>query len=101
MTLSHAQTLEIQLKADRPTSLQIALPREVLDSKSNPEDPNSADSDFAVFVDQIPIDPTEISMENPWKEALGISDHPEKYRILLIPVEQGSKMVEIVSTWLP
>jgi len=41
------KTLTIEVNAERPTSLQIAVPRQVLDVKINPEDPNSADLDFS------------------------------------------------------
>lgn len=93
--------LTIRLKVEEPTSLQVAIPREVLDSREGEDAGSGADTDFAVFVDQINVALDEFSTgDSKWANALGITEHPEKYRILVIPIPEGVETVEIVRTWL-
>jgi len=96
----HTITLTIQLKAESTTSLQIAVPREVVDSRTGGDGISGADDDLVVFVDQVPADDVRefSTKEGTWAKDLGISDNPEKYRILVIHIEQGTKTVDIVGT---
>jgi len=97
------KNLNIKLQPPvRPASLQIAIPREVVDSRAGADGKSGADDDFVVFADQIPTndDVKEFSTkEGTWAKDLGISDNPEKYRILEIHIEQGTQTVDIVGTW--
>jgi hypothetical protein len=93
------QSLTIELKTERSASLQIAVPREVVDSRAGP-DAKGPDEEFAVFVDEVPVDIEEIPIQaHECTIALGISENPEKYRILVIPIPEGTEIVEIIGTW--
>lgn len=93
------KTLIINVKAENSTKLQIAIPREILDARSGIDGKSGSDVDFAVFVDQQNVEAFEYSTgDRHWAEALGIAEHPEKYRILEIPITAGSESVEIVTT---
>jgi hypothetical protein len=84
-----------------PASLQIAIPREVVDAKAGADGISGADEDLVVFADEIPADDvSEFSTkEGTWAKELGISENPEKYRILVISIEQGTVTVDIVGTF--
>nr|AFK24880.1 hypothetical protein Josef01_05d18_32 [uncultured archaeon] len=95
------ESLTAELKTERATSLQIAIPREVVDARAGQDRNSGADEEFVVFIDEVPADATEYSTEETrWAEALGITEDPENYRILVIPIPEGSEKVEIVGTWL-
>jgi hypothetical protein len=82
--------LSIELVAHSAGSLQIAIPREV----------NNADSEFVVFVNEVSVDINEIPvLAREWTKVMGISDDPEKYRILIIPIQSGTNQVEIIGDY--
>jgi hypothetical protein len=96
----YTKTLTITLTVERPTTLQIAMPREVIDARAGADGKSGADEDFAVFVDEENVAADEFSTnDSEWAQALRISHNPEKYRILVIPISEGTETVEIVATW--
>jgi len=93
------QTLMINIKTNRDGSLQVALPRGLIDSRIGENSKSGADQDFAVFVDTMNVDANEYtSTDVKWAKTLGITDNPENYRILQIAVREGTETVEIVAT---
>jgi hypothetical protein len=96
------KVLTLSLKPLESTaSLQIAIPREVLDARAGSDGMSGADEDFVIFVDETPMgDVSEFSTkEGTWAKDLGISENPEKFRILAISIKQGTETLEIVGTW--
>jgi len=92
-------TLLINVKAEKLERLLIAIPRDLIDSSQGADGKSGFDQDFAVFVDAKNVDANEYtSKDAKWAKALGITDNPEKYRILQIEVEDGAETVEIVAT---
>lgn len=99
--ISDSTSLSIQLAVEEQTSLLIAVPREVLDSREGEDGTSGADTEFVAFVDNIGVNIVEFSTEEAGlAEALGIIANPEKYRILEISIPEGSERVDIVRTWL-
>lgn len=95
------QTLTITLSVEEPTSLQMAVPREVVDSRAGVDARSGPDEEFAVFLDDVNVKFEEIPVQaREWTMALGITENAEKYRILIIPIPEGTVTVEIVGTWL-
>jgi hypothetical protein len=94
------QTLTIGLDGQSSSNLTIAIPREVVDSRAGSDRKSGADTDFAVFLDEENGESFEYSpQDEKWANALGITDHPESYRILVIPIKEGTERVDIVGTW--
>jgi hypothetical protein len=92
--------LTIELNSDKPTSLQIAIPRAVVDARTGEDGRSGEDDHYAVFVDEELAEVDEIPIQaREWTIALGIHENPEKYRILIIPVDEGIEEVVIVGTW--
>src|SRR5437867_10419899 len=96
-----ANTLTMQLKIpNNNTTLQIAIPREVVDARAGADGKSGDDMDFAVFADEQNIASDEYSpMDGKWADRLRITDHPEKIRILSIDLKQGIETLEIVGYW--
>lgn len=94
----HWRTLTIELlKAERPTTLQIAIPREVVDSRAGEDGRSGADEPFAVFIDDKNVDLDEYSTsDSEWAQALGVAEHPEEYRILVISIQESAETVEVI-----
>jgi hypothetical protein len=93
------QTLTINVKVDTAGSLQIAVPREIVDPRTGPDGKSGSDMEFAIFLDAINVDAVEHSTKDAkWANFLGIADHPEKYRILVIAISENAETVEIVGT---
>lgn len=95
------ETLTIFLRPEGSTYLQIAIPREVVDSRAGADAKSGADVEFAVFLDEINVDANELPKEaREWTKTLGISDSPEQYRMLSIAIPEGTATVEIAGTML-
>jgi hypothetical protein len=95
------ETLTIFLRPEGSTYLQIAIPREVVDTRLGVDSKSGADAEFAVFLDEQNVDANEFPKEaREWTKTLGISDNPEQYRMLSIAIPEGTETVEIVGTWL-
>lgn len=93
-------TLTIFLIPEGSSHLQIALPRQLIDSRTGADNKSGDDQDFAVFVDEQNVDANEISIEAAeWTNTLGINDNPEAYRMLDIAIPDGTERVDIVSTF--
>jgi hypothetical protein len=91
------QTLWIDLNAPTTGNFEIAIPRAVVDPRDGAD---GNDADFAVFADEENVAANEYSTkDSKWAEELGITDNPEKYRILVIPLTEGTELVEIVGTF--
>ena len=94
------QSLTISIKVDRAGSLQIAIPREVVDSRNGADGKSGIEQPFAIFLDAENVDGIEYSSsDSKWVKALGIMDHPEKYRIVVIPIKENTETVELVGTF--
>jgi hypothetical protein len=94
------QTLTIVLNVQSSGNLTIAIPREVVDSRAGSDRKSGADTEFAIFADEVNIAADEYSPEEGnWSNALGITDDPESYRIVVIPIKEGTERVDIVGTW--
>lgn len=96
---TEVKALTIELASATATGLQIAVPREVVDSRAG-ENNTGADEEFVVFVDEVPMDIEEIPAQaREYNLIMGTSENPEKYRILIIPIPEGTETVEIIGTW--
>jgi hypothetical protein len=81
-------SLSIQLTVERSGSLQVAIPRDLIESYSD---------EYAVFVNDLPVEYDEIPIQaREWNKVMGISEQPEKYRILIIPIPKGISEIEII-----
>lgn len=96
---TEVKALTIELYSETTTRLQIAIPREVIDSRAG-ENNTGADEEFVVFVDEVPVDIEEIPAQaREYNLIMGTSENPEKYRILIIPIPEGTETVEIIGAW--
>ncbi len=80
-------TLTVTVSSTADGNLQIRLPRNVIESRDGADGKSGADSDFAVFVDEENVDPTESETAT------------DARRTLTIDFAQGTETIEIVGTW--
>jgi hypothetical protein len=95
---SVSKALEISINPLESGTLEIAIPRQLLDSKT----PLNRDEHFQVAVDSRVLENfTEYpsSKDSQWSRELGINEMPDKYRILAIPIEAYQSSVTIIGTY--
>jgi predicted secreted protein with PEFG-CTERM motif len=85
---SETTSLTIAVSSTADGTLQLRLPREVIDSRDGPDGRTGADEEFVAFADEVPADVTEDEAAN-----------TASVRQISIDFEQGTGSIEVVGTY--
>jgi len=80
-------TLTVSVSATSDGTLEIRLPRTVIDARDGTDGKTGADIDYVVFADEVPVNAVDETETN------------NSVRTLAIDYEAGTESIEIVGTW--
>jgi predicted secreted protein with PEFG-CTERM motif len=80
-------SLTVTISSTADGTLDIRLPRNVIDARAGADGRSGADEDFVLFADEVPSDTADETAKT------------DTIRTLSIDFEQGTETIEIVGTW--